>query len=1073
MNNISFKENHISQIPALQLLQKLGYTYISQEKALELRGGKTTNVLLEAVLRKQLQEINSKIQVSGTKTSFFSSQNIENGVVAMRNIAMDEGYISANETVYNLLTYGKALEQSVDGDKKSYNLQYIDWKHPERNIFHVTEEFAVCRAGTTNAYIPDIVLFVNGIPLVVIECKRPDIKDSLEQAISQHLRNQKEDGIRGLYMYSALLLSIATSFASYATTGTPEKFWAKWREQFSSKEEEVAHQSELYKLVNQPLKEEQYKKLFTSRYHYVEEHFREMGKAAISPTLQDEYLYCLCHPKRLLEIIFNFTLYDNGIKKVARYQQFFAVKKTMDRIRTIEKGKRKGGVIWHTQGSGKSLTMVMLAQAIVLDKSIQNPKIVLVTDRTDLDRQITGTFKKCGTYALNAKTGANLVELLESTTDAVITTVINKFETAVRRIKKPLESHNIFILIDEAHRSQYGEMAIKMEQTLPNACCIAMTGTPLMKKEKSTALKFGGMIRPVYTVDQAVKDGAVVPLLYEGRIVPQTVHENAIDNYFNMVCEPLTDYQQVDLKKKFSRAEQLNEAEQRIYAIAWDISRHFRDNWQGTKFKGQLVCPKKRVAIKYKEFLDEIGIVSTEVLITSPDDREGEDTAYGDTESMEKAFWKKMMDEHGTPRKYETNLINRFKNANSPEIMIVVDKLLTGFDEPKNTVMYLDKNLRNHTLLQAVARVNRVCDDKEFGYIIDYYGVLSKLNDAFDLYADYDSEEIADIQQTMIDIKEEIAQLPQLYSDLWSIFKEIPNKRDLEAYSQLLRYEDKRQNFYEKLTAFASCLKIALSSAAFHKETSEADICKYKDDLTLFLKLRSAVQERYSDAINYKQFEGQIQKLINTHIESGEVKTITELVNVFDKEKFEAEVEKITGKAAKADTIASRTTKYINEKMETDPAFYKKFSEMLKETIADYEQGRIDEAEYLKRVMKHKEEVLAHTDNEIPQKLIDNNVGKAFFGLSLEVYKSIQLEANKTVDWKQVALETSLAFDTIIKPRVIIDWQTNLTLIGQIKIELEDFLIDEVKRKYDLQLTFEDMDTIIDKCVDVAKLWYK
>jgi len=1073
MDNISFKEDHISQIPALQLLQKLGYTYLSQEEALELRGGKTTNVLLDAVLRKQLQEINSEIQVSGTKTSFFSAQNIENGVVAMRNIAMDEGYISANETVYNFLTYGKALEQSVDGDKKSYNLQYIDWKHPERNIFHVTEEFVVCRAGMTDTYRPDIVLFVNGIPLVVIECKRPDIKDSLEQAISQHLRNQKEDGIRGLYMYSALLLSIATSFASYATTGTPEKFWAKWREQFSTKEEELTHQSELYRLVNQPLKEEQRKSLFTSRYHYVEEHFKEMAVAAVSPTLQDEYLYCLCRPQRLLEIIFNFTLYDNGIKKVARYQQFFAVKKTMDRIRTIEEGKRKGGVIWHTQGSGKSLTMVMLAQAIVLDKSIQNPKIVLVTDRTDLDRQITGTFKKCGTYALNAKTGAHLVELLESTTDAVITTIINKFETAVRRIKKPLESHNIFILIDEAHRSQYGEMAIKMQQTLPNACCIAMTGTPLMKKEKSTALKFGGMIRPVYTVDQAVKDGAVVPLLYEGRIVPQTVHENAIDNYFNMVCEPLTDYQQVDLKKKFSRAEQLNEAEQRIYAIAWDISRHFRDNWQGTKFKGQLVCPKKRIAIKYKEFLDEIGIISTEVLITSPDDRDDEDTAYGDTGSMEKAFWKKMMDEHGTPKKYETNLINRFKNADSPEIMIVVDKLLTGFDEPKNTVMYLDKNLTDHTLLQAVARVNRVCDDKEFGYIIDYYGVLSKLNDALGLYADYDSEEITDIQQTLIDIKEEIAKLPQLYSDLWGIFKEIPNKRDFEAYSQLLRYEDKRQDFYDKLTAFARCLKIALSSVDFHKETNETDICKYKDDLTLFLKLRSAVQERYSDAINYKQFEGQILKLINTHIESGEVRTITELVNIFDKEKFEAEVEKITGKAAKADTIASRTTKYINEKMETDPAFYKKFSEMLKETIADYEQGRIDEAEYLKRVLKHKEEVLAHTDNEIPQELVDNNVGKAFFGLSLEVYKSIQSEQNNAVDWKQVALETSLAFDTIIKPRVIIDWQTNTTLIGKIKIDLEDFLIDEIKRKYDLQLTFEDMDAIIDQCVDVAKLWYK
>jgi len=1071
--NISFKEDHVSQIPALQLLQKIGYTYLSQEEALELRGGKTTNVLLESVLRKQLGKINSKIQVSGINTSFFSTQNIENGVIAMRDIAMDEGYISANETVYNLLTYGKSLEQSIDGDKKSYNLQYIDWEHPKNNVFHVTEEFSVCRAGMTDTYRPDIVLFVNGIPLVVIECKRPDIKDSLEQAISQHLRNQKEDGVRGLYLYSALLLSIATSFASYATTGTPEKFWAKWREQLDTKEDETIHQSKLCELVNKPQKEEDHKKLFASRYKYVEEYFKEREKTAISPSLQDEYLYNLCNPERLLEMIFNFTLYDNGLKKVARYQQFFAVKKTMDRIHTINDGKRNGGVIWHTQGSGKSLTMVMLAQAIVLDKSIKNPKIVLVTDRTDLDRQITGTFKKCGTYAINAKTGKHLVELLESTTDAVITTIINKFETAVRRIKNPLESGNIFILIDEAHRSQYGEMSIKMQQTLPNACCIAMTGTPLMKKEKSTALKFGGMIRPVYTVDQAVKDGAVVPLLYEGRIVPQTVHEDAIDHYFNMVCEPLSDYQQVDLKKKFSRAEQLNEAEQRIYAIAWDVSQHFRDNWKGTKFKGQLVCSKKRIAIKYKEFLDEIGIVSTEVLITSPDDRDGEDNAFGDTSNTELAFWKKMMDEHGTPKKYETNLINRFKNTDTPEIIIVVNKLLTGFDEPKNTVMYLDKNLKDHTLLQAVARVNRVCDDKEFGYIIDYYGVLSKLNNALELYADYDSEETADIEQTMTDIKEEIGKLPQLYSDLWSMFKELPNKQDLEAYSQLLRYEDKRQNFYERLTAFASCLKIALSSVYFHKVTNEADICRYKDDLTLFLKLRCTVQNRYSDAINYKQFEGQILKLINTHIESEEVKTITKLVNIFDKEQFEAEVEKIIGKAAKADTIASRTTKYINENMETDPAFYKKFSKLLKETIADYEQGRIDEAEYLKRVLKHKEEVLAHTDNEIPKELIHNSAGKAFFGLSLEVYKSIQSEQNNAVDWKQIALETSLAFDTIIKPKIIIDWQTNSTLIGKIKIELEDFLIDEIKRKYDIQLTFDNMDSIIDQCVDVAKLWYK
>lgn len=938
INNISFKEDHISQIPALQLLQKLGYTYLSQEEALQLRDGKTTNVLLEPILRRQLSAINAEIQVSGTRSAYFSAQNIENGIVAMRNVPVDEGYISANQYVYDLLTYGKSLEQNVDGDKRSYNMKFIDWEHPERNVFHVTEEFAVSRTGMCDTYRPDIVLFVNGIPLVVIECKRPDIKDSLEQAISQHLRNQKEDGIRALYLYSSLVMGIAHSSAKYGTTGTPLKFWASWTEQFASKEEEVAYHTELNRLVNEPLDAKGKERLFATRYRYVKSYFDEMERERVKPTVQDQYLFSLCRPQRLLELLFSYTLYDNGVKKVARYQQYFAVKKTLERISGLEGGKRRGGVIWHTQGSGKSLTMVMLAQAIVMDKSIKNPRIVLVTDRTDLDRQITSTFKKCGTYADNAKTGTHLVELLESKSDTVITTVINKFETAVNKIKCPLESPNIFILIDEAHRTQYGELAVKMEKTLPNACCIAMTGTPLMKKDKSTANKFGGMIKPVYTVDQAVKDGAVVPLLYEGRIVPQLVHENVIDNYFDKVCEPLTDYQRADMKRKFSRANQLNEAEQRIHAIAWDVSLHFRANWQGTKFKGQLVCPKKRVAILYKKFLDEIGIISTEVLITSPDDREGEETAYGDTNSDEKAFWKHMMDEHGNAKKYEKNIINRFKENESPEVIIVVDKLLTGFDEPKNTVMYLDRNLTDHTLLQAVARVNRVCDDKEFGYIIDYFGVLSKLDSALDMYADYDSEELKDINNTLTNIKEEAAKLPQLYSDLWDLFKTVKNKKDLEEYSQILRYEDKRQEFYDRLSAYARCLKIALSCMDFHKATPEAEVATYKTDLTMFLKLRSAVQERYSDSIDYKKYEGQIQKLIDTHIESGEVRTITELVNIFDKEKFEEEVEKVMGKAAKADTIASRTAKYINENMDFDPTFYKKFSEMLKETITEYEQ---------------------------------------------------------------------------------------------------------------------------------------
>ena len=1071
--NLSFKEDHICQIPALMLLEKLGYTYLTPDEALAMRGGKTSNVLLEDVLRSQLRRINS-IRVNRNKEELFSEQNIENGVLAMRNIPMEGGYLSGNEAVYNLLTLGKAFEQSIDGDKKSYTMRFIDWERPERNVFHVTEEFAVTRTGTADTYRPDIVLFVNGIPLVVIECKRPDIKGALDQAISQHLRNQKDDGIRALYLYSALLLSIGNSYGAYATTGTPAKFWNRWKEMFVTPEEEQTYTQQLDELVNTPLDEGRKAHLFEGRFRYVRAHFDEMAQEKILPTEQDRYLFSLCRPERLLDLIHNFTLYDGGIKKIARYQQYFTVKKITERVKPLEQGKRRGGVVWHTQGSGKSLTMVLLAQSIAQTREIPNPRIVMVTDRTDLDHQITHTFKKCGREVMNATTGTHLVELLESKTDAIITTVINKFETAVKRMKHPLTDPNIFILIDEAHRSQYKEMAIKMDKVLPNACKIAFTGTPLMKKEKNTARTFGGIIRPVYTVRQAVEDGAVVPLLYEGRIVPQHVQEGPIDDFFTKVCEGLNEYQTADLKKKYSRTDFVNQTDQRVYSIAWNISEHFRDNWQGTPFKAMLVTPRKSIAVLYKKYLDEIGMVSSEVLITAPDMREGEESSYGDTSETVKAYWKKMMDEHGTPKKYQDNLIARFKHQEQPEIMIVVDKLLTGFDEPKVVVMYLDRQLNGHTLLQAVARVNRVCDGKEFGYIVDYYGVLQELDNALDLYSKYDAEEQEVFHETLIPVEQEFAKLPQKYSDL---FKSIPNKRDLEAYAQSLRQEDRRQEFYERLTAYASCLKIALSTREFHAQTPEATIQRYKDDLNMFVKLRSAVQLRYSDTIDYKQYESQIQQLINRHVESGAVKPITELVNIFDTEAFEQEVAKMVGKAAKADTIASRTSKFITENMDMDPAFYKKFSQLLKETIEAYEQGRIDELEYLKRVQKYKEDILAHTDHELPEELQQNNAAKAYYGLALETYQ--RMWGDTTVDLKQLALDTARAFDQIISRTlivdgsVLVDWQMKSDIIGRMKIELEDYLIDEVKRKYELTFSFDDMDTIIDGCVEVAKLWIK
>jgi type I restriction enzyme R subunit len=1056
-------------------LQKLGYSYLNQEEVDKLRGGKTSNVILDDILRKALKNINAEKKISSTKSTYISDSNIENGIKVLKEMPMNEGYINASETAYNLLTLGKAIDQIIDGDKKSFTLQYIDWKNLENNVFHVTEEFSVMRSTSKEHYRPDLVLFINGIPICIIECKRPDKKEPLKQAISQHLRSQQEDGIRHLYVYSQLLISTATQEALYATNGTPEKFWAKWKEKFETPQEEQSYLNHLTSLKNQPLTETQKTKLFAGRFAYVRQYFDALEQENILPTVQDQYLMGLCSPKRLMDLIFNFVLYDNGDKKIARYQQYFAIKKSIKRILHLEGGKRTGGVIWHTQGSGKSLTMVMLAQAIAMESSILNPKIVLVTDRSDLDDQITKTFRKCGKFVENASTGQRLVELLENKNDAVITTIINKFAAAVKKIDTPLESPNIFVLVDEGHRTQHGTFNIEMQKTLPNACFIALTGTPLFKKDKSTAAKFGGII-DAYTVDQAVEDKAVVPLLYEGRLARQTVNAGPLDTFFGMISEPFTPYQKADFKKKFSRADQLNSAEQKIYAIAWNISLHFRDNWQGTPFKAQLVCDKKVNAIRYKEFLDEIGLVTSEVLISAIDEREGEESAYEKSPEKVNRFWKKMMEEHGNAKSYEKNIISRFKHQKDPEIIIVVDKLLTGFDEPKNTVLYLTRNLQSHKLLQAIARVNRIYPDKEFGYIIDYYGVIENLDDALELYSSFEDFDAADLEGTLVNINEEIKKLPQKHSELWDIFKEVANKRDAEAYQLLLKDEAIRVVFYDKLAAFAKGLKIALSSIDFHKDAEEKTISRYKEDLGFFMKLRIAVIERYSDAVDFSQYEGQIQKLIDTHITTEKVEIITDLVNIFDKEKFQEEVENTTGKAAKADKIASRTAKHISDKMDEDPAFYKKFSQLLNEAIADYEAKRLSEAEFLNKVKDIMEQVLSRTDSDIPVELHQKDVAKAFYGLTLE---ELEKKVGDEIVSQQIALQVALKIDELILAAVlendhpVVDWQHKSNIIGKLLIEIGDYLIDEVRDKYNIELTFQEMDELATKCIDVAKLRYK
>ncbi|MEM5563961.1 HsdR family type I site-specific deoxyribonuclease [Psychroserpens sp. AS72] len=1086
MNTPSFLEDHISQIPAIQLLINLGYKYVSPSKALELRKDKESNVLFEDVLRTQLKKINS-IKRKG-KTYEFTESNINTAILAIKDLPIHDGFINANAAFYDLITLGKAMEQSIDGDKKSHTLHYVDWEHPKNNEFHVTEEFSVLRSGRTDHYRPDVVLFINGIPTVIIECKSPALsgtKSPTELAIEQHIRNFSKKGIRSLYVYSNLLLSLAANDARYATTGTSKEFWANWKEQFSNKEKETSYWNNLKALKNQTLSHEQKVELFAERkygFSYAKPYFDGLESEERLVTKQDEILYSLCRKDRIIDIIRNFTLYDEGVKKIARYQQYFAVNDTLKRVTPFDiTGKRQGGVIWHTQGSGKSLTMVMLAQMIASSPEISNPKILLVTDRIDLDDQISDTFKKCHKEVKQAKTGTHLTELLNEKSDAIITTIINKFEAAVKQNKKLFLSPNIFVMIDEGHRTQYGSFNVSMQRVFPNACFIAFTGTPLMKREKSTSNKFGGYIGIPYTVKDAVEDGAVVPLLYEGRHNLMTINEDPINRFFDRVSEPLSDYGKAALKKKFNTVNELNKAEQVVYARAWDISEHycsfFQTNGDKYKPKAQLVAPTIKTALHYKKCLDEIGKVTSEVIVTRSDPREDYTDGFfnvNESKDIEDKYFDAMIDKYGDLKRFEKSVITQFKKREHPEILIVVAKLLTGFDAPNNTILYLCKSLKEHTLLQAVARVNRVCPGKDYGYVIDYYGNLENLDDALSTYSGLSDFDDSELEGALIKISEEAEKLPQAHTELWDIFKTIKDKKfEPSAYEEFLHPEDIRNKFYEKLSYFTRLLKMALSSVDFVSNTDEGKINSYKKDAKFFLKLRIAVKRRYFDDLSYHEFEPQIQKLINNHLSTeGEILKITPLVNIHNKEERDAELEKITGKAAQADHIASRTLKAINVKMVEDPVYYKKLADLIKETIEEYYQKRIKEAEFLNKARELEEKFLHGRSDGAPEELANKDAALAFYNFSKSIYDDSELLKTK------FHIEASLNIDNTILKHIrigdnkIIEWYKNVDITGKINIALGDVLYDLLK-KYNLDTNWEKIDRLIEDCIKVAIIKYK
>jgi type I restriction enzyme R subunit len=783
-----------AHIPALSTLIALDWEYLPPVKCLSMRSGNQA-VLLLPVLIEELRR--RKFTYRG-KEYPLSPNAIDQIVREISAPALSEGLMTANERLYNMLALGIAVTEFVDGKKISVTVPIINWSQPLANSFIVTDEYELLATDGAHTRRPDIVGFVNGIPLLVIEAKRPDSgnpnKSMVDEGISQTIRNQKVDEIPQLFAYAQLLMSIGMTDGRYGTTKTPRKFWSQWREEEIGEDRFLA-------IKNKALGTNPRTALIEGRLAEVRDHFEQLWSGEQAVTGQDRLLVSLASPARLLELLHSYILFDRKVGKiVARHQQFFGIRALLRQIETIRPdGSREGGVIWHTTGTGKSFTMVMLCKALLLDDALRDCRLIVVTDRRDLEKQLAGNFLSGGAFGSDladkegerakVRSGRDLARRIGKGTERIVFTIINKFASATKLPDCHNASSNLIVLVDEGHRSQGGENHERMRKALPNASFVAFTGTPLLKDDK-TANKFGRIVH-AYTMKDAVTDGTVTPLLYEERKPVLEVNEKAIDNWFVKFTLGLSEKLRSDLKLKWGKKGPVYGSANRIDLIAWDIAVHFKENFKDLDvgLKGQLATDSKLSAIRYKKALDATGLLTSAVIISAPDSREGhEDVDEAELPEVQQ-WWTDNV--RGNPEAYERQTIEDFSTEGRPDILIVVDKLLTGFDEPRNAVLYIDKPLKEHNLIQAIARVNRLHEEKRYGLLIDYRGILPELDTALAEYQNLADRtqggfDIDDIEELYKNVSTEYKRLPALHDALWALFSDVKNRADIEHYRKFV-----------------------------------------------------------------------------------------------------------------------------------------------------------------------------------------------------------------------------------------------------------------------------------------------
>jgi type I restriction enzyme R subunit len=941
-----------SEDPAVDLLVALGYTYLPPE---HLERETYREVLLLPRLRAALQRLNP----------WLSEENLHRAVRALSDLR-GASLLETSEKVHTALAFGVTVEQDRGEGKRSHSVRFFDFEAPRTNDLLVTRQLRV--QGVKQQIVPDVVVFANGIPLAVIECKNPTLGDAwLQDAVEQLDRYQEQSecyrglGAPELFPTVQVLIAACGQNARYGTVGTPYRHFAAWKLRDAAEQRELAR--------------------------YVE---RE-------PSPQDALLFALLLPERLLEILRTFVVFERdaasgrAVRKLCRYQQFDAVRKAALRARRAATPVERGGVVWHTQGSGKSLTMLWLALALKRDPVHENPTLVLVTDRKELDEQIGRVFRACGfPNPESAGSVRELRELLRAGAGRTILTTVQKFQELEQEraseSSEPLvlnRTANLFVLVDEAHRTQYGSLAANLRAALPNAAFFAFTGTPIDKRDRSTLSTFGPYV-DTYTIEQAVADGATVPIFYESRLPALQVIGATLDQLFERVFADRSAEERAAIQARFATEQALASAPRRLETIALDLIAHFTGFIQPNRKKALVVACSRDAAVSYQELLERLQAPPSAAVISTSNDDD------------------LRMRRHGLDSTQRKALLKRFLDPEDPlQILVVCDMLLTGFDAPVLQVLYLDSPLREHTLLQAIARVNRTDTHKTYGLIVDYWGVSTALQEALAIFAPQD------VQGALQPKTNELPRLQARHAAAMKFFAHLKNRGDLEAHVRVLEPEDVRADFDVAFRRFAESLELVLPDPAG---------LPYRRDCAWLGEIRQAARARYRDqSLDISDCGAKVRELIAEAISATGVEILVKEVSILAKE-FDEKLAALADPEAKASEMEHALKAEIHVRLEEDPAFYGSLRERLQQLIEAQRAKRLDAAQALAELKKLRAEASSRT--AIAQDLGLSPTGFAIFNLLHP------RDTTQVAETDQRAIDLAALLERAIEHQLdIVDWQ--------------------------------------------------